>query len=83
MSDNVTLSHDAYIGANNINVKDLPEETQAKIINLDNQIEAYSKAPTDKVFQEIEAESNTIHAEIEAWFTAKQAEAQAIADAEA
>lgn len=75
MSENneeITLAHDEYITANNINVDDLPAELDSQLDAVNALIDKYEADASDENFNAVESASKTLEGKIKAWHEASK-----------
>lgn len=72
-NDEITLAHDEYISANNINVDQLPAELDHELDKVNALIDIYEADPSDANFDATEAASKSLKDKIQKWHEDKKA----------
>lgn len=71
-NDEITLAHDEYITANNVNVNDLPAELDSELDSVNALIDKYEADASDANFDAVESASKELAGKIKAWHEANQ-----------
>lgn len=72
-NDEITLAHDEYISANNINVDKLPAELDQELDKVNALIDIYEADPSDANFEATESASKSLKDKIQKWHEDKKA----------
>ena len=75
-NEEITLAHDEYISANNINVDELPVDLDADLEKVNALIDIYEADPTDANFDATESASKSLKDKIQKWFESKNSAPQ-------